>query len=346
MIKGKKNIFWFILILVSIQGLTFSTSLAFQASTQLETPQKIYFDNFEALTGNRFVIAQQSGEMLAQIYNAKEKKIEQDLIRSGRGPFELEFMGGMAFNWQTKKLYAADLQNGKIVSFDEQGNSIKEKKLRVMYPRILDAFRDELVVTTIAMVTEEMQNRNRYPISYLLNPNTLEISDTLFFDLDELNLNQIKDFDKKAEWFRVSPLVVSSFKRGLYLVVFESFNKIFLINKDSELVDETIVNLYDIETPKIVKHPEFGYGQRIYSVMNDFIREGEVIYFSFGHDTQNVPNGLVKVTISDGYKLSAQKHLLNPEWDETDFMNSFKVTSDGQTIYGADGIDIIPLSFD
>lgn len=344
MVKNMKKTWPIILIIITFSGLVLSDVFA-QASTFKSTSPKIYFDNFEALTGHRFVITQLSGEILAQIYNIKDKKIEQDLIRSGRGPFELEFMGGIAFNRETKKLYTADLQNGKIICFDEQGNPLIEKQGRIIYPRFIDAYRDELLVTSVARIGEGMPNTRRYPVSYLLDPNTLEISDTLFFDFDELNLEQIKDFDKKPT-FQVRPLVVSSFRKELYLIVFESFNKIFLINKNSELVDETIVNLNNIETPKIVKHLTFGYGQRIFSMMNDFIREGDSIYFSFGHSTQNIPNGLVKVTISDSHKLSIQKHLLKAEWESKDFMNSFKVTSDGQNIYGADGIDIIPLLFD
>lgn len=343
----KTKIAWLIvLIIIPFSGFEFSDVLA-QSSTFGDASPKIYFDNFEALIGDRFLISQLSGEMLAQIYNAKDKKIVKDLIRSGRGPFELEYMGGMAFNRETKRLYAADLQNGKIVSFDDLGNPLTEKRLIIIYPRFIDAYKDELVVTSVARVGEGMPNRNRYPISYLLDPNTLEISDTLFFDLDELDLERIKDFDKSPT-FQVSPLVVSSFKKGLYLVVFEGFNKIFLINKNSELVDEIGVNLNNIETPTVVKHPTFGYGQRIYSILNDYTREGESIYFSFGHTTKNIPNGLVKVTISDGDKLSAQKQLLKTEteWEPTNNLNPFNISSDGQTIYGADGIDIIPLAFD
>jgi hypothetical protein len=343
MIENKK-IRAFILITITFSGFVFSIVLAQPSSFKNTSPQ-IYFDDFEALSGERFLITQQSGEMLAQIYNVKEKKVEQDLIRSGRGPFELEFMGGMAFDWQTKKLYAADLQNGKIVSFDDQGSSLKERQLNILYPWIMDAFRNQLLATSIAMTGEGMPNRNRYPIAFLLNPNTLELTDTLFFDLDELKLEQIKDFNN-TDTFRFTPLVTFSFKKGLYLVVFESFNRIFLINKSSKLIDVTAVNLNNIETPKIVKHPEFGYGQRIYSMMNDFMRKGEKIYFAFGHSSKDLGNGIVEVTINDRNKLLVQKHTLNTEWEPTDYMNPFKVTSDNKTIYGADGIDIIPLSFD
>lgn len=340
-----KNISSGFLIIISLLILPFRATLAFQGTIESNTSQKIYFDNFEALTSHRFVITQLSGEVLAQIYDAKEGKIEKDLIRSGRGPFELEFMGGMAFNRETKRLYVADLQNGKIICFDHLGNPLKERMHIIVYPRFIDAYRDELVVTSVARIGEGMPNRNRYPIAYLLDPTTLEISDTLFFDLNELNMERIKNFDKPPT-FQVSPLVVSTFKKGLYLVVFESFNKIFLINKNSELVDETIVYLNNIETPTIVKHPTFGYGQRIYSIMNDYIRDGESIYFSVGHTSRNIDNGLVKVILSNNDKLSVQKYLLKTEWEPTNYMNPFNVTNYDQVIYGADGIDIFPLKFD
>ncbi|MEX0595685.1 MAG: hypothetical protein WD512_04225, partial [Candidatus Paceibacterota bacterium] len=333
-----------VLIIITLPVFILSSVLA-QSVTNENISSQIYFEDFEALTDHRFLITQLSGEILAQIYNAKERRIEKDLIRSGRGPFELEFIGGMAFNRETKKLYAADLQNGKIICFDHLGNPVKEKNLKITYPQKVDAFGDELLVTTIAMIGKGMPNRSRYPIAYLIDPNTLEVSDTLFFDLNDLNLDRIKDLEKSTT-FRLTPLVVSSFKKGLYLVVFESFNKVFLINKNSKLVDEIKVNVNNVEIPEVVKHPSFGYGQRTFSVLNDYARSEESVYFSFGQTSEQTYNGLIKVMISDINTLSVQKHLLKTELELTDPFNSFKVTSDDSTIYGADGIDIIPLSFD
>lgn len=336
------------LTIIILSNFALSVVLA-QPSTNQNTSPKIYFDNFEALSEHRFVIAQLSGEMLAQIYNAKEGKIEQDLIRSGRGPFELEYMGGMVFNWQTKKLYTIDFQSGKIICFNEQGTPIKEKHLKITYAHKMDAFRDELLITPGTHVTKETPFRDRYPLTYLLNPSTLEVSDTSFFDLDELKLEQIKDFDKQTT-FDLRPLVVSSYRNGLYLVVFESFNKIYLINKNSEIVDTIEINVNNIKTPKIVKHPTFGYGQRTYTLLNDYVRKGESIYFTFGQASKGIHKGVIKVKVNDKNKLTAQKHLLKTELELTDsyhlYQNPYQVTSDGNTIYGADGIDIIPLTFD
>lgn len=336
-----------IILIITFTGFAFSGVLA--QSLNSSTFTKIYFDNFEALSGDRFLITQLSGDVLAQIYNSKNKKVEQDLIRSGRGPFELEYMGGMVFNRQTKKLYAIDFQNGKIICFDEQGTPIKEKYLKITYARKMDAFRDELSITPGTHISKATPNRNKYPLTYLLNPNTLKISDTLFFNLDELKLEKIKDFDK-LNYFDLRPLAVSSYRKGLYLVVFESFNKIFLINKNSEIIDKIEIDVNNIKTPKIVKHPSFGYGQRTYTLLNDYVRKGESIYFTFGQDSKGIRKGLIEVKINDKNKLSTQKHLLKTKLELTDsyhlYKNPYQVTGDDITIYGADGIDIIPLTFD
>lgn len=236
-----KEIMPMVLIIILIVG--FLTSGVLAQSSAYEGPsEKIFFYNLEALSEHRFVIAQESGAVLAQIYNAKDRKIEMDLIRSGRGPFELEFLGGMAFNKQTKKLYAVDIQSGRILCFDEQGKGIKEKNLKITYAKNLDAFREELILTPGTLVSKRTPNKNKYSLAYLLDSNTLEVSGTLFFDLDELNLDQIQDIEK-VDSFDLRPLVVSSFKNGLYLVVFESFNKIFLINKNSEIEDRIELNV-------------------------------------------------------------------------------------------------------
>lgn len=337
-----KEIMPMVLIIILIVG--FLTSGVLAQSSAYEGPsEKIFFYNLEALSEHRFVIAQESGAVLAQIYNAKDRKIEMDLIRSGRGPFELEFLGGMAFNKQTKKLYAVDIQSGRILCFDEQGKGIKEKNLKITYAKNLDAFREELILTPGTLVSKRTPNKNKYSLAYLLDSNTLEVSGTLFFDLDELNLDQIQDIEK-VDSFDLRPLVVSSFKNGLYLVVFESFNKIFLINKNSEIEDRIELNVNNIKTPKIVRSPSFGYGQRAYPVLNDYVRKGESIYFSFGQVSENTRHGLIRVEISNTNKLSAQNYSLKTELEAIGPFNPYKVTSDGGTIYSADGIDIIPLS--
>jgi hypothetical protein len=315
-----------------------------QAQAQQHTSDKIYFDNFELLNGNRFLITQQSGEVLAQIYNAKDGNVEQNLIRSGRGPFELEFVGGIAFNRQTETLYIIDIQSGKIISFDERGKPLNEKKLGITYARKLDAFRDDLLLTPGTIITEGTPDKSRYPLAHLLDPVTLEVSNTLFFDLRKLNLEHIEDFDKTNS-FDLRPLVISSFQEGVYVVVFESFNKIFLINKNSELLDEIEIDVNGIETPKIVRHPSFGYGLRTYTVLNDYVRRGGSIYFSFEQVSEQTQNGLIKVGISDSYKLSAHKYQLTTNLEPTDPFKPFQVTGDGNSIYGANGSEIYPLSF-
>lgn len=315
-----------------------------QAYAQQYSTDKIYFDNFESLNKDRFLIAQQSGDILAQLYNAKENHVEQNLIRSGGGPFELEFVGGIAFNRQTNKLYITDIESGKIISFDGQGNPLNEKKLGITYARKLDAFRQDLLLTPGTIITKRTPNKSKYPLAYFLDPVTLSVSDTLLFDLGNLNLEQIEDFDKTNS-FDLRPLVISTFKEGIYLVVFESFNKIFLINKTSELLDKIAIDVNGIETPKIVQHPSFGYGLRTYTVLNDYVRRGDSIYFSFEQVSEDTQSGLIKVDISDK-KLSTQKYQITTKLEPVDPFRPFQVTSDGESVFGSDGVDIYPLEFE
>jgi len=315
-----------------------------QAYAQQYSADKIYFDNFESLHKDRFLITQQSGDILAQLYNAKENHVEKNLIRSGKGPFELEFVGGITFNRQTKSLYIADIQSGKIIRFDERGKPLNEKKLGITYARKLDSYRDELLLTPGTIITEGTPDKSRYTLAHLLDPVTLEVSDTLFFDLRKLNLERIEDFDKTNS-FDLRPMVVSSYETGVYLVVFESFNKIFLINKNSVVLDEIEVDINGIETPKVVRHPSFGYGLRTYTILNDYVRRGDSIFFSFEQVSEQTQNGLIKVEINDRYKLSIRKYHITTKLEPPDPFKPLQVTSDGNTIYGADGVDIYPLLF-
>lgn len=316
-----------------------------QAYAQQYSADKIYFDNFESLNKDRFLITQQSGDILAQLYNAKENHVEQNLIRSGKGPFELEFVGGITFNRQTKSLYIADIQSGKIISFDQHGNPLNEYKSGITYARKLDAFREDLLLTPGTIITSRTQNKSRYPLAYFLDPVKLSVSDTLLFDLGNLNLEQIEDFDKTNS-FDLRPLVISTFKKGIYLVVFESFNKIFLIDIHSKQLDEIEIDVNGIETPKIVRHSSFGYGLRTYTVLNDFVRRGDSIYFSFEQVSEETQSGLIKVNISEHNKLSTQKYQISTKLYPTDPFRPFQVTSNGDSIFGSDGIDIYPLEFE
>jgi len=316
-----------------------------QAQAQQSLSDKIYFDNFEVLDEHLFLIAQQSGEILAQIYNSKEGIVEQNLIKSGKGPYELEFVGGISYNKQTKKLYVADIQNGKIISFDDQWNPLNEKKLGITYARKLDAFRQHLLLTPGTIITEGTPNMNRFPIAYFLDSLELVVTDTLYFDLGKLKLQEIKDYGKTTS-FDLRPLVVSSSYEGLYLVVFESFNKIFLIDRNSELLDEIELDINGIETPKIVRHSSFGYGLRTYTVLNDFIRRGDSIYFSFEQVSEETQSGLIKVNVSEHNKLSTQKYQISTKLYPTDPFRPFQVTSNGDSIFGSDGIDIYTLEFE
>ena len=305
---------------------------------------KIYFDNFEILTNGNFLITQESGEVLAQIYNAKEKRVVFDLVRSGKGPFELENMGGVAFNRQTENIYVIDLKNGRIICFDDIGRPLREKSLKFHHPYIrkIDAFREDLILTPGIFIIDKISKK--YPIAYLLDPDKLEISDTLFFDLNRLKLNKIKDFDK-VKYFEIKPLVISSFSKDLYLVAFEDFNKIFLINRESELMDEIEIEVNNVETPIVVKHPSFGYGIKTFALFNDYMRMGEAVYLSFTEDSRASKNGLVEVRINSKGELITHTHLLDTELGSFDPFIPFVVVSDGSEVFGADGIDIIPFSF-
>ncbi len=312
--------------------------LPFLISSQLKS-QNINFKNFQALNEDFFFLEQESKTVLGSYYHLGRDSVIKDILKAGRGPFEIENIGAFSYDNTSERLFVGDISNGKIISYNLSGVPILENTLKIPYLINLDAYDGKLVASQ-GILLRDSKNLANYPLAFILDQNSIEITDTLFFDLRKLQLDTIEN-SPKVKIFEIRPQVIA-LENDLFLATFQSVSTIFLIDSESDVLASATLKIPGFQGMKIIEHPRYGYGQIMYSVLNDFVRIKDSIYLSFGHKSKGIPPGVVSVEVINGNALKTNTFLV----DETDILtNQFIITTDGIKIYGTNGTKIFPLTF-
>lgn len=307
-------------------------------SNQLKS-QNANFEDFQALSENLFFLQTETKPIFGAFYNLEEDAVIRDVVKSGRGPFEIENIGAFTYDASSNLLFIGDKTNGRFIAFNLNGEPILENTLKIPYLINLDAYKGKLIATQ-GILLRDSKNLSRYPLGFILNQSNLEVTDSLFFDLRKLNLDKIKN-SFRVKIFSIRPQIIA-LENDLYLVSFQSISTIFLIDKKSNILSSVFIEVPNFEGMKVVEHPSYGYGQTMYSVFNDFVRIENGIYLSFGHKSKDIPAGVVSIEFNDGNELKTNTFLIE---DENNVTNEFIITTDGSKIYGTDGSRIFPLKF-
>lgn len=325
--------------------LTFCLCICNTGFSQNNSEPIVYFSEFQALGNERFILFSNDQPFIGSVLERTTGNLV-NLIRTGRGPFELEQFGGASFDTTTGFLYVTDIGNGLILKFDNEGSGVADNVLPFPFVTHLDTYQGKLLLSPWLVMDKSMRENvsNRFPIGYLANPESLSITDTLFFDMELLRVNAIENISE-IDWFTLYPKIVSLDSEGLFLVAFQNFNRVFLLNSKTNKIEQKVsLDIPNSIEPLIHFNESFDtWGQISYSILNDYIRFKDGIYFAFGDKEKEIPYGLIEIKFDADGKMFHRMLML--ETDIKDLGYELNITTDGKIIYGTNGTDIITLSF-
>tara|TARA_R110002124_G_scaffold197895_1_gene364930 strand:+ start:261 stop:1292 length:1032 start_codon:yes stop_codon:yes gene_type:complete len=226
-------------------------------------------------------------------------KILKKYIPEGRGPGEsLRIESSVLIE---NELYLKE-NSGQITIIDVlKSKIIKEQIVRLPgQSNHLSFYENNLLSGTSFYVNPAFlrSKRSTLPLGYVLDRKTLEVKDTLFFDLKKSGLLEVSGISK-IEFYSLESFFIQ-ISETEYLFALKGLNKIHKMKKDeSEFsVSKTYnINLENNFNLKTIERSGVGFGIKIPASLNDFFilkdsKSGELKYsFSFGYNSQNIPYG-------------------------------------------------------
>ncbi len=297
--------------------------------------------DFHSLNDSTFLlINDDNNSKLISIYNSYSNKIVKEFVNKGRGPGEIETLGAFTVDQNNKSLFLSDFNSSKLIHYNVDGTFVNEKLLPLKYITTLSNYNETLIASTSFFVLPKEIDNKTVPISYLIEIQNFNITDTLFFNINELPLQQIKKLDK-LQFLKLSPKTVQ-IAPDLFIIVFEQINYVFLINKMSKIIDKRVVDIPNYEMITTVTHPEFGTGVRSRDVFNDFSHFRDGIIFTYGDRSLEMPFGVIYINLNKNrisnqiYPLKNQKELQTEK---------LSITHYHKKIWGFNGLKFIELNF-
>jgi len=289
------------------------------------------------------LLADLSGQEKAAIYDLDTEKVIKRFLKDGRGPGEINVLGAHAIDRVNKNIFVSDLNSGKLLQFDENGSLRKEKTFSLQFLKTMSHTNSLLILSPALLISPlELGSSIKKPIGYLVDEKTLEIADTLFFNISKLSLDQIPQIDK-VRFIDIHPKVVK-LQKDRFLVAFENINSVFLIDSNSNLLSQKTINIPNYEPIEVVSHPQYGFGLRRRAVFNDFSVFKNTVFLTYGDSHFNMPFGIVRCSLSNSKKLSVSKHeLISKEHSLLDGM--LFISTEGKSVWSTDGKSIFKIKF-
>jgi hypothetical protein len=260
-------------------------------------------------------------------------------IQRGKGPFEIENLGAFCKNLTQDKFYAIDISSGRLIVFSADGKALREKTIPTTYNLNLTALDNDLLLAPGQLLNKSARTDSNYPIAFFIDDINLQITDTLFFNLLELNIQDIRDVNK-LNVFELRPYPVLLDSNTIFLT-FEGFEGAFLVDRKSNILSEVKFDIPNYEGMFVQNHPMYGFGQAIFSVSNDHVLIDDTIHLAFGHKSRNIPHGLAQIRIS-GRKMSEVQMYTVP--DSNSLMNEFRISVFNNNIYTSEGTALVILN--
>tara|TARA_R110002126_G_scaffold185154_2_gene333629 strand:- start:701 stop:1750 length:1050 start_codon:yes stop_codon:yes gene_type:complete len=311
-------------------------------STLFSQSNQIYnLQDFHALSDSVFLLLHNEDHSnLASLYDKSSNTITREFVSRGRGPGEIENLGAFIVDNNNESIFLSDFNSSRLTQYDINGLLINEKVMPTQYITSLSYYNETLISSNSFFAFPSEIDNKKVLISYLIDVTDFSITDSLFFNIKELPLEQIKGIEK-LQFLKLSPKVVQ-IASDLFFLVFEQINYVFLIDRESNILDKVVIDIPNYEMIKTVTHPEYGTGTRTRDIFNDFSQFKDGVLFTYGDQSLGVPFGVLNLTankdkiVSQIYPLKNQKELGTEKFSITQFDNK---------IWGFDGSKFIELTF-
>lgn len=331
-----------LLLFLLFPNTSYTQSAFFSEILEIETNQNlIIFNDFVKIEESKFfLINNRSQNYIIKTFNQNENTIENRFARHGRGPGEINLLGGFTLDEEKKHIFLTDYSDLKIKKYSLDGEVIHEQAIPMLNVISL-THSDSTIIATNVLRFSSKESGEKEVLSLLIDDQSLEVKKSLYFNIEELKLrDEIEDY-QKLESIDLYPKTIQV-ESDLYIVVFENINKMFLINSDSEIIDQINLPIPNYRMIEVTYNPQFGYGHRPSNVLYDFVKLNDRILFTFGDRSLSIPFGVAAVRLEDG-KLSLSLSILS----DPDHLNQeeFLVTSYNNAIWAFDGEKFVDIQF-
>ena len=299
-----------------------------------------YYTDFSILDSNLVLLANDNLDTQASITNLSDLS-EITFLKSGAGPGEIKALAAHAVDRQHEHIIFAEMNTGKVIQFDFKGNVKNETFLKLPVINAVSAGFGSVIITPRTLLRPKDIFNDKQMIAIRLNSSDLSPVDTLFLDLNILELDSIEDYER----LRFVDLRTTVFQpqRDRYLVIIEGYKSYFLMNRKSQIIERFEIDIENFEGLKTIEHPQYGYGQKIQYVNYSFSTDtlGNV-YLPFGSPQSSVPYGYIKMSLRpDGsynqkfVRLGTVPPTISSRF-KMDYFKGELYTFDGTTIYQMD----------
>ena len=334
--KSMKTILLFTFIL-------FTTShILAQGQNNKVTP---IFDlkDYEVLNDSLYLIIKGEGSKnLVNLYDSNRKEYIHSFVRKGRGPGEVDLLGAYTLDILREHIFMSDFNSARILKYTLNGDFMGEKPLPIQYASSMSHYGNRVSISPTQFILEKDKDSKIIDVSFLINDSDFRVLGTLTFNVENLNLNKIESYDK-IRFVELRPKVIEIVDNR-FLLFFEYFNLVFLLNDSSEILDTYILDVPNFEVVKVISHPVHGYGVRRWDFFSDFARyQQDKALITFGDRSLGVPFGVLKVGVQND-RLLTNVHYLKKSTEL--YTESFNFSVSGDDIWGFNNVDLIELDFE
>lgn len=331
-----------LLLFLLLPNTSYSQSAFFSEMLEIETNENfIVFNDFVKIEENKFfLINNRSQNYAVNTFNQNENTIENRFARHGRGPGEINMLGAFTLDEEKKHIYLSDYSDLKIKKYSLEGEVIHEQALPMLNVISLTHSDSTIIATNVLRFSSNISGEKEV-LSLLIDDKTLEVKKSLYFNIEELKLREEIENYQKLEFIDLYPKTIQV-ESDLFIVALENINKVFLINSDSEIIEQINLSIPNYRMIEVIYNPQFGYGHRPSNVLYDFVKVNDRIFFSFGDRSSSIPFGVAAVGLADGKLTYSLSTLSDP-----DHLNQeeFLITSYNNAIWAFDGEKFVNIQF-
>jgi len=322
---------------------SFSQTTFFSEMLEIVTDEGFtVFNDFIMVEESTFLLINNRGKNYSvKTYNQNKNSIENRFARHGRGPGEINQLGAFTLDEKKRHVFLSDFNDLRIKKYTLDGEVTLEKPVPIRNIISLTHSDSTIIATTVLRFLTSETEGEKELLSILIDDKTLEVMGALYFNLDELNLREEIENYQRLESIDLYPTTIQV-QSDLYIVVFESINNVFLINSDSEIIDQVSLPIPNYQMVEVTRNPQFGYGYRPSKVFYDFVMMNDRILFTFGDRSLDIPFGVANIEIENNKLSWSLSNLSNPERLTQE---EFFITSHNEKIWAFDGDKFKEIQF-
>lgn len=302
----------------------------------------VIFNDFMMIEESKFLLINNRNKGYSvRTYNQNENILENRFARHGRGPGEIEQLGAYTLDEQKRSVFLSDFTDLKIKKYTLDGDLILEKPAPFRNILSLTHTDSTIIATTVLRFLSSKPEGEKELLSYLISDKSLTVNGALYFNLAELHLDQEIENIQKLESIDLYPTTIQ-IQPNLYIVTFESLNRVFLIDSESKIIDKVDLPIPNYQTMEVTYNPQFGYGYRVSNVLYDFVKINDRVLFTFRSRSDEIPFGVAEITVENREIAWSLQKLSNPD---NLIQEAFFISSYNAELWGFNGDKFVELQF-